>query len=337
MQPRYSITLIPAILAFTACKTPQPQTPSSGSELQGGGANSLLAERFVSAVDLDEKFDALLESPRVSDAGNRLWAKLENDPELGALGNAYLARTFSKPELIQALQGIIINQLGGELNEEQFNAQFDERIDTLIDHPEADALWDAAMETPSVNRAIENWSRKVSQTNELAAAVLAFVTESHWRDVWRQRMAPTRTDEVLIQWLVEYLEAESAKPLIQALGSSLIEDPLLEQLVVDIVDHPVLFRILKRRLMALLQAPDFLSAADRCLLSLFEGRPLQEQLNALRGLLLSESAIGTMEGIFTDASDEPTLNSLVSDALVQLVGNLRENKELAKKLALVEV
>ncbi len=336
MRNHYYAIPVLLVLGLPACKTPQPKTPSSDADPQGDTAKGLLAERFVSAVDLGEKFDELLESPRVSEAGNRLWARLENDPELGAQGNAYLARTFSKPEFIQALQAMMVNQMGGEFSEEKFNAHFDQRIDTLIDHPEADALWDAAVETPRVERAIEVWSRRVSHTPELATAILSFATESHWREVWRQRMAPTRSDEALIQWLTGYIESDRAKPLIQALGGALIEDPLLEQLLIDLIDHPVLFRILKGRLLVLIQSPDFLNAADRCLLSLLEGRPFLEQLDALRALIQSEALTAAMGGLFVDASREPALNALISATLVQLVENLRANEDLAKQLTIVE-
>ena len=130
-----------------------------------------------------------------------------------------------------------------------------------------------------------------------------------------------------------YLASDAGTPLTERIGLALLEDPTLEQLFVDLLNHPDLTRILKRRALALLQAHDFSLAADVFLLGVVEGRPLDQQLTAVKALLGTESTRTALRGVFADVSQAPALNALVVDALVHMLQNLRHNRELARELA----
>src|SRR5690606_30681463 len=96
-------------------------------------------------------------------------------------------------------------------------------------------------------------------------AVDALVVDRTWRKTWKRYVGVTTSDEELFQRLDAFLMSAEGSELADALGVALLSDPNAEQLLVDLLDHPELFQIVKVRLLELLQAPDFVKAGDECL------------------------------------------------------------------------
>ncbi len=166
---------------------------------------------------------------------------------------------------------------------------------------------------------------------------MAFFVDPVWKKVWRRHVGHTTNDDEMVERLNRYFDSEAGTRLVQGVGSALVEDSALEQMLVDLLDHPDLTRVLRKHALALLRDPGFIRAADAALLSVFRGRPLEEQRSRLRALLITQSVQDAVAGVFADAAREPRLNAVMVGGLLQMVENLRVNVSLARELGSIEI
>src|SRR4029079_17887541 len=121
-----------------------------------------------------------------------------------------------------------------------------------------------------VKDAIGVWAERLSTHEAWRSAVVGFVLDPRWREVWTQRVGPVTSESELVQRVDEYLVSERGAATSRALGAIVLLDPALEELVVKLVDSPELTRILARRLMLVLEDAAFQRAAIESLLVVWE-------------------------------------------------------------------
>jgi hypothetical protein len=325
----------PLLLCLSCTKAPS-ETPLGGEEARRRAATRVsLAQRFVTRSGLEERFEELLESPRVADAGRRLWSRLEQDPELAAAGSAYLERTLAEPPFRRAFSKLASEH--PDWTEQQFAGLLQQRFAALTTSPAYDALFEKAFQQQAIEQSIQAWATQLAETERLIEAIVAFFLARDWQPVWRQRVGHTSGDTELLERLNTYLAGDAGTRLAEQIGMAIVEDPALEQLLVDLLEHPQLTRVLKGRALALLGAREFALAADECLLGVFEGRSMQQQLAALQALLAAAATQSALVGIFDDVARAPAINALIVDALVEMLRNLSNNRKLARQLSSITV
>ena len=73
------------------------------------------------------------------------------------------------------------------------------------------------------------------------------------------------------------------------------------------------------------------------MLSVFQGRPLEEQLSRVQVLVMAKSTRDAAVGVIVDADREPRLDALKVANLVRMVASLRSDVSLAGELSAIEI
>ena len=73
------------------------------------------------------------------------------------------------------------------------------------------------------------------------------------------------------------------------------------------------------------------------MLSVFQGRPLEEQLSRVQVLVMAKSTRDAAVGVIVDADREPRLDALKVANLVRMVASLRNDVSLAREFSAIEI
>lgn len=315
-----------------ACGSAPSNAPLSAEEAQRRQATrASVAQHFVSGAELDEKLDAVFERPAVEAAGEALWTKIENDPQLAAAGERFIARAFAGERLAALIQSLASEH--PNWSEQQFSAFLEQRVEVLTESPEYDAEFDRLVESPVVEEGVEVWASRIAEDERLIAAVQRFFVSPRWRDVWTARLGETEQEHELMEKLDAYLVSDEGAGVARRIGLAIVDDPALEQMLVDLLGHASVMDVVAAQLLAVLDDPEVAEAADELMYLCFSGEPLAKQVLALRRTLETDAVQKAFADVFLEAARRPEIHDSFISAFLQVVEHLENDEKLVAELS----
>lgn len=315
------------VLAVSACSSSQPPAePSSTAATRDSFTNTWLAD-----VSLDEKFSTLFESPEVVAAGQRLWAKLQADPSLQRSGASIIAQLTQSPQFAELARRLATEH--PDWGEEEFGDHFVGAVDELSERPEYDEAFRRLVATPSSQAALQEWALSFTVGDKLALTLGEFFAEPDWRKIWQRRVGPTTDTAELVSRVDSYLVSERGAEDATAVGHAVLDDPRVSQMLAELLDSPLVTRVLLQRCRKLLESPDFQRDATAALLAVFSREPLEVQIRVLDEMLQAPPVQKMLEGVLLDLAGQPELHELVVTRMSAILRDLTDNQELKAQLS----
>jgi len=330
-RARRGVVLLVAVSAAACASGAPSNAPLSAEEAQRRQATrASVAQHFVSGASLEKRLDAVFERPAVEAAGEALWTKIESEPRLGAAGERFVARAFAGERLASLIQSLAAEH--PDWSEEQFSAFLERRVEVLTESPQYDAEFDRLVESPVVEEGIEVWATRIAEDERLIAAVQRFFVSAKWRPVWSSRVGETDEEHVLMEKLDAYLVGDEGAAVARRMGLAIVEDPALEQMLVDVLAHPAVLEVIAAQLLVVLDDPGVGEAADELMYQMFAGEPLADQVAALRRTLETPAFQKAFAALFSEAAKRPEIHDVFIAAFIDIVDHLENDEKLVAEL-----
>ncbi|MCA9706731.1 MAG: hypothetical protein KDK70_12845 [Myxococcales bacterium] len=214
---------------------------------EGGGA---LADRGA--------LDRLLEAPEVTAAGQRLLARLADDPALEPLYRGFMADLLQQPALLEAMAAMAARSPG--LSIDELSAQVVTRLSEGIDGPVFDAALDGSLDRlldqPSVDAAFGRLTSALIDRARLSERLSALLRQ--WQPELEAAVGVPMSDDRFLERFEAHVSApQRSARLRELLRARVEEQPRIRQGLAALLDDEAFFRACAHLLQRVLESPGF--------------------------------------------------------------------------------